>query len=380
MRDAHERAARWVRPEIQAMAGYTVADPSPWPWPGDLEQAWLERLRGETINRYPDPEARALKAQLREALGVPEGASLILGNGSDELIQLIDLAVAGAGRTVLAPAPSFAMYRVIAELTGAQHAELPLGPDFGLDGAALSDALARHRPAVTFLAHPNNPTGNGLDLAAVAAAADQAEGLVVVDEAYAPYAESTFLPEVLSRPNVLVLRTLSKVGLAGLRLGILIGHPAWVEQLEKGRLPYNLGRLAQTSAAFALEHPEALDRAVAQVLAERRRLARALTGVSGVEAVFPTQTNFVTFRVRAGEGSAVYPWRGRSSPLSRVAAQGRCGAQARPGCRRNLASGSLPAAAPGRALAATAAVLLCSRVPKPIPRKTWCSAAAWRPT
>ena len=316
MSDAAERAARWVRPAIREMSGYTVADPgraikldameSPWPWPGALEESWLQRLRSVAVNRYPDPAARELKGLLREALGVPEGAELVLGNGSDELIQLIDLAVAGSGRTVLAPAPSFAMYRIIAELTGSGYAEVELGADFDLDLAAARRALAEHRPAVTYVAHPNNPTGNGLDLDAVAALAAEADGLVVVDEAYAPYAESTFLPRVLELPNVLVLRTLSKVGLAGLRLGVLIGHPAWTAELDKVRLPYNVGALAQASAVFALEHREALDRAVGHVLGERARLAEELPAVPGVAGVWPSETNFLAFRVPEGCGERVH--------------------------------------------------------------------------
>ena len=316
MTEVEARVARWVRPQVQALEAYQVAEPgraikldameSPWAWPGALEEAWLERMRSVAVNRYPDPAARQLKALLRESLGVPKGADLLLGNGSDELIQLIDLAVAGSGRTVMAPGPSFAMYRIIANLTGAEYVEVPLGPEFGLDLPATLETASVHCPAVTYLAHPNNPTGNGLDLDAVAELVAQSDGLVVVDEAYAPYADSSFLPRVLEFPNCMVLRTLSKVGLAGLRVGVLIGHPAWIEQLEKGRLPYNLGSLAQASAAFAVEHQEALDRAVAHVLAERARLVEELPAVPGVEYVAPTETNFLTFRGPQGSADAVH--------------------------------------------------------------------------
>ncbi|MBK1726585.1 histidinol-phosphate transaminase [Halorhodospira neutriphila] len=316
MSEAERRAARWVRPEVQALQAYQVAEPGdaikldamecPWPWPGALVEQWLERLRGVAVHRYPDPGAGRLKGQLREAMGVPDGAGLILGNGSDELIQLLNLAVAAGGRTVLAPAPSFAMYRLLAAAAGAEYAEFPLGEAFGLDTAAARAALEAHAPAVTYLAHPNNPTGNGLDLEAVAAVAEAADGLVVVDEAYYAYAEASFLPRVLEHPNVVVLRTLSKVGLAGLRVGVLAGHPAWVRELEKCRLPYNLGSLAQASAEFALEHRAALDTAVARVRAERERLAAELPRVPGVEATWPSETNFLTFRVAAGRAQAVY--------------------------------------------------------------------------
>ncbi|MFP4648414.1 MAG: histidinol-phosphate transaminase [Halorhodospira sp.] len=316
MSEAASRAAHWVRPGIQEMAGYHVADAagavkldameSPWPWPGALETGWLERLRTVAVNRYPDPAAGALKPLLREVLSVPEGAALLLGNGSDELIQLINLAVAGSGRTVLAPAPCFAMYRVLAAVASSRYAEFPLGADFELDLPAALEVLEAQQPAVTYLAHPNNPTGNGLDLEAVAEVVRRADGLVVVDEAYAPYAETSFMAQVLEHPNCLLLRTLSKVGLAGLRVGVLIGHPAWLEQLDKCRLPYNLSAVAQASAAYALENRQALDRAVAHVLSERQRLVEELPAVPGVFRVWPTQTNFLTFQVPSGCADAVH--------------------------------------------------------------------------
>ncbi|MBK1734096.1 histidinol-phosphate transaminase [Halorhodospira abdelmalekii] len=318
-RTATEAAVgRCVRPEIQALTAYPVPDPgtaikldameSPWPWPDErLTAAWLERLRAVPVNRYPDAAANALKGQLRTHFELPAACDLIVGNGSDELIQLINLAVAGsaagAGRTVLAPAPSFAMYRIIATLTGADYAEVELDDGFDVDRAAWQSAHAKYRPAVTYFAHPNNPTGNGLDLDALAAYAEQAEGLVVIDEAYYAYAESSFLPRLTNHPNVVVLRTLSKVGLAGLRIGVLIGHPAWLEQFEKCRLPYNVGSLAQASATFALEQRALLDEAVERIRSERTRLAAALAAHPRTAALLPSETNFLTFRV-AGMGAA----------------------------------------------------------------------------
>ena len=315
MSEVSSRVKRWVRPEIQELVGYKVVDPgdaikldameNPWPWPGDLRDEWFRRLSEVEVNRYPNPDAPQLKSQLREIFEVPVEADLLLGNGSDELIQLINLAIAGHGRTVMAPTPSFAMYRVIATLSGAEFVEVELADDFGLDSVAMQAAVGKHNPAVIYLAHPNNPTGNGLDLDAVSSLARSTEGVVVVDEAYYAYAETSFLPRLLEHPNVLLLRTLSKVGLAGLRVGVMIAHPDWIKQLEKCRLPYNLGVLAQTSAELALEYCHRLDEAVKRVCDERARLAQALEQIPSVDWLLPSQTNFLTIRVsQLGAASA----------------------------------------------------------------------------
>ncbi|BAU58533.1 histidinol-phosphate aminotransferase [Halorhodospira halochloris] len=316
MSELSAQVRRWVRPEIQDLVGYKVADPgdaikldameSPWPWPGDLRDEWLNRLSEVALNRYPDPNCGDLKKVVREVFEVPACAELLLGNGSDELIQLINLAIAGHGRTVMAPAPSFAMYRVIATLSGSEFVEIDLADDYGLDLAAMQAAVGKHQPAVTYVAHPNNPTGNGLDLDEISSLALSTEGVVVVDEAYYAYADSSFLPRLLDHPNVLLLRTLSKVGLAGLRVGVLIAHPEWVEQLEKCRLPYNVGVLAQVSAKFALEHRQQLDEAIKRVLGERSRLAEELRHMPVVERVLPSETNFITFRLKAIPASRAY--------------------------------------------------------------------------
>lgn len=322
---AGERARRWVRADIQALRAYPVAAAegrikldameSPWPWPGDDLPAWQRAWEGVALNRYPDPGAGELKARLREAHGIPDGAQVLTGNGSDELIQLMNLALAGAGRTVTAPGPSFSMYEIIARITGSRFREVPLDGAFDLDVDAFVAAGGEDPPAVTYLAHPNNPTGNGLSPDRVEALIERTDGLVVVDEAYAAYAGHTFLPRVLEFPNLVVLRTLSKVGLAGLRVGYLAGAPAWVEELEKCRLPYNLGTPAQLGAALALERSESLSAGVEAVLAQRARLAQRLADVDGVNEVLPSQTNFVTFRVGPGRAAEVHEGLGERGVL-----------------------------------------------------------------
>ncbi len=307
---------RLIRPEVRALSAYHVPDPgrlvkldameNPYPWPGELEPLWHEALRGIEVNRYPDPGASRLKARLRQAMGVPEEAEMLLGNGSDEVIQILLTAVAGPGRTVLAPEPTFVMYRQVALTLGLRFVGVPLrAPDFGLDGEAMLAAIAAYDPAVVFLAYPNNPTGNLFDAEAIRAVLDASRGLVVVDEAYTPFAQESFLGEVVRYPRLLVLRTVSKMGLAGLRLGWLAGAPAWVGELEKVRLPYNINVLTQRSAELALEHTAALEAQTARIREDRQALQVALGAVPGV-TVWPSRANFLLFRVAPGRAGAVF--------------------------------------------------------------------------
>jgi histidinol-phosphate aminotransferase len=310
-----ERIRQLVRPEVQALTAYHVppatgmikldAMENPWPWPESLRAEWLEQLRTVELNRYPDPSAQALQAVLRTAMGVPDAAALVLGNGSDELIQMIIQTVAAPGRVVLAPEPTFVMYRQIAQVAGLQFAGVPLRADFSLDGAALQEAVIRHQPAIIFLAYPNNPTGNLFDAAVLRTILSLAPGLVVVDEAYAPFTDASFLSELPACENLLVLRTVSKMGLAGLRLGLLAGNPAWLEQIDKTRLPYNLGTLNQTTARFALQHKAVFDAQARQIRAARGELDAGLRTLPGL-TVYPSEANFILFRTPPGRAAAIY--------------------------------------------------------------------------
>lgn len=305
-----------IRPAIRALSAYHVpnargmikldAMENPYGWPADMVEAWLARLRGAALNRYPDPEAPALKARLREAMAIPADAGLMLGNGSDELIQLIMLAVAAPGRTVLAPEPSFVMYRLLAAVAGLEYVGVPLRTaDYELDLAAMREAMARCRPAVVFLAYPNNPTGNCFDAQAMHELIAAAPGLVVVDEAYFAFTDHSFLPGLASYNNLLVMRTVSKLGLAGLRLGLAVGSNQWLNQLEKLRLPYNINILTQLSAEFALTHWETLAAQTQWIRRERSALLAALKALEGVVA-FPSEANFILFRTPPGTAPAVH--------------------------------------------------------------------------
>ena len=316
MADVTQLVERWIRPEIRALSAYHVppaaglikldAMENPYGWPEEVVAAWLERLRGVALNRYPDPGAAELKQGLRDALDLGAGTELLLGNGSDELIQMIAMTLAEPGRVVLAPEPSFVMYRMIATFTGMDYVGVPLaGDDFALDRDAMLAAIAEHDPAVIFLAYPNNPTGNLFDDATLEAILDAAPGLVVIDEAYAPFAERSWLDRLGDWPNLVVMRTLSKLGLAGLRLGLLAGAPAWLGQFDKVRLPYNIGVLNQASAAFALEHQALFDEQTARIRDARARLHDALAALPGIVPL-PSHANFILLRVPTGQAGALF--------------------------------------------------------------------------
>jgi histidinol-phosphate aminotransferase len=300
------RVAHLIRPEIRALKAYHVPDArglikldameNPYALPEPLRAEWLGALAHVEINRYPDPGAHVLRARLRDALAVPAGMELMLGNGSDELIQIVLMAVARPGAVVLAPTPTFVMYEMIATVLGLRFVGVPLQPDFALDRAAMLETIAVHQPAAVFLAYPNNPTGNLFDRADVDAVIEAAPGLVVVDEAYHAFAGDSYLGELTRRDNLLVMRTMSKQGLAGLRLGVLAGAPAWLAEFDKLRLPYNVNSLTQASATFALAHAEVLDDQAARIRADRETLWRALRARPGVTA-WESRANFILFRV-----------------------------------------------------------------------------------
>ncbi len=310
------RAADWVRPAVRALTAYRVADAdglvkldameNPWPWPEELHEPWLAALGEVAVNRYPDAAARELTEALRTHLAPPAGTGLLLGNGSDEIIQIILAALAGPDRAVVTPEPGFAMYRILAEALGIRYVGVPLrATDFGLDRAAMLAAIEEHRPAVVFLAYPNNPTGNLFDADDVAAILDAAPGLVVIDEAYHAFAGRSWLGALADHPDLVVLRTLSKTGLAGLRLGFAVGHPDWLDEFDKLRLPYNINSLTQVSARFALENWAPFEAQAEAIRTERSRLFEALRAHPEL-TVHPSAANFILFRTPAGRASAVF--------------------------------------------------------------------------
>jgi len=299
-----------IREEILALKAYAVpnsagmvkldAMENPYRLPAGLRERLGRLVEAAAINRYPDPTAAGLKAQLRSALGVPESASLVLGNGSDELIQMVVMATARPGAVVLGVEPSFVMFRMITAFAGVRYAGVDLREDFSLDAEPLLTAIERDRPAVVFIAYPNNPSGNLFDDALIERVLAAAPGLVVVDEAYHAFAGKSFLARLPRYPNLLVMRTLSKLGLAGLRLGVLAGAERWLSQLDKVRLPYNVNALTQIVAGEVLQHGDVLTEQAGAIKLERGRLLQALGKKPGVKA-YQSDANFILFRVSHAE-------------------------------------------------------------------------------
>jgi len=300
-----------IREDILALRAYPVAPSAglvkldmmenPYTLPPDLAQALGARLGAVALNRYPPGDPAALKQRLGAQAGLPAGSAMLLGNGSDELIHLIIQACARPDAVVLSPWPSFAMYRFSALLDRCRFVEVPLQADFALDLPATLAAIRTQRPGVVFLSYPNNPTGNCFDRTAIDRILDAAPGLVVVDEAYLPFARQTWMGELPARPGLLVLRTLSKLGLAGLRLGYVCGSPALIEQLDKVRPPFNVNVLTLAAVDFLLDHVAALDAQAQALRSDRDALAAELRGLRGVQ-VFDSAANFLLFRVAGAAG------------------------------------------------------------------------------
>lgn len=292
-----------IRQEVLSQQAYPVeatpcrikldANENPLAPPAALQERFIARLGDVALNRYPEAGSPALAARFAASFGV-DADQVILGNGSDELIQVLCTALARPGAAVLIPVPTFAMYRITALNNGLEVIAVPLAADFDLDLAALRRHLAARRPAITFLAWPNNPTGNLFAREKVEALLDESPGIVVVDEAYFHFSRETFLPQLQRYENMVVLRTLSKVGLAALRIGLLVAAPALVRELNKVRLPYNLNALSQAAAGFYLDEEPAFLAQAEVIRQERDELFRALEALPGVQP-WPTTANFIFF-------------------------------------------------------------------------------------
>lgn len=299
-----------IRPEILTLPAYHVPDPgnmikldameNPYSLPASLRDELSPLVAAASINRYPDASAARLKARLREALSVPDAMEIMTGNGSDEIIQIIAMAAARPGAVLLSVEPAFVMFRMIATFAGLTYQGVPLRPDFSLDREAMLAAIAHYRPAVIFIAYPNNPTGNLFDAVDICRIIEATPGLVVIDEAYHAFADTSFMDRLGHYPNLLLMRTLSKLGLAGLRLGLLIGKPEWLMHLEKLRLPYNVSVPTQIIADRVLQHSDILWQQAAMIKAERALMKANLIKLEEIE-VFPSDANFFLLRMRAAD-------------------------------------------------------------------------------
>jgi histidinol-phosphate aminotransferase len=306
---------RLFRSEVLALSAYHVADAAgfikldamenPYSWSDNVKQQWLAVLKDCSLNRYPDPEARQLNATIKRVNGIADEFEVLLGNGSDEIIQLLLMALPPTA-SVLSTTPSFVMYKQISDCLGLDYHGVPLLADsFDLDVSAMLAVINEHQPSVIFIAYPNNPTGNLFSVAAIVEIINAAHGLVVIDEAYAPFADASFMTRLGQYDNLLVMRTVSKLGLAGLRLGYIAGSPAIIEQLHKIRLPYNINILTQVSANFALSHHEIFDQQTQAICADRALVLEQLNALEDITA-YPSAANFILFRTPQGRATEIF--------------------------------------------------------------------------
>ncbi|MBN1379057.1 MAG: histidinol-phosphate transaminase [Gammaproteobacteria bacterium] len=316
------RINKLLRPGLQELSAYHVpaseglikldAMENPYSLSAPLQQEWLEVLRTAKLNRYPDAAADELKQTIKGVLQLPQQCELMLGNGSDELIQLLSLAVLDAPARksarpiVMAPEPSFVMYRHTAVVTGMDYLGVPLqSGNFALDMPAMLKALQKHQPEILYLAYPNNPTGNLFLWNHCQELIENAPGLVVIDEAYHPFAETSATHALVEYDHVLLLRTFSKLGLAGIRLGVLAGPLNWLQHFEKLRLPYNINVLTQLSARFACHHYDVFLQQSAQIRQQRSWMLKELKKLPVLQ-VFDSQANFILFRVPDGSSARLF--------------------------------------------------------------------------
>ena len=310
----------FIRTDIQAMSAYMVqpgagmvkldAMENPYTLSPDLQAELGRRLGAVALNRYPSQRVEDLKTALQTYVAMPAGYSLMLGNGSDELISLLSLACQAPGAVALAPEPGFVMYALSTQLQGLTYVPVSLTADFELDEAAMSAAIEKHHPAIVYLAYPNNPSANLWDASIIRrliAKVSAYGGWVVLDEAYQPFSSLTWWDEIRRDPaanaQVLLMRTLSKFGLAGVRIGYMVGRAEVIAHINKIRPPYNISVLNAECALFALEHQTFFQAQAQAIRSERERIIAALGLLKGVK-VFPSQANMLLVRFEGAEDIA----------------------------------------------------------------------------
>jgi histidinol-phosphate aminotransferase len=310
MNDVTPALKKLIRQDVQSMHAYAIQESSglvkldamenPHRLSPALQAQLGQRLGALALNRYPDGRVNELRKALADHAGMPEGFDIMLGNGSDELISLLAMACDVPGASILAPLPGFVMYGMSAQLQGLKFTGVPLTPDFELDEAAMLAAIAEHQPSIIYIAYPNNPTANLWDDAVIAKIIAAAPGLVVMDEAYQPFAGKSYITRIANDPgrhaHVLLMRTMSKFGLAGVRLGYMMGPKALIAEIDKVRPPYNISVLNYECALFALEHAGVFAAQAEDIRAQRTVLVQALQALPGVKT-WKSDANMVLVRV-----------------------------------------------------------------------------------
>lgn len=295
-----------IRQDVQSMQAYAIQDSAgmvkldamenPHRLPAALQAHLGQRLGALALNRYPNGRVNDLRKALADYAQMPDGFDIMLGNGSDELISLLAMACDVEGGAILAPMPGFVMYAVSAQLQGLKFVGVDLTADFELDEAAMLAAIAQHQPTLIYLAYPNSPTANLWDDAVIEKIIAAAPGLVVIDEAYQPFSSKSYIDRLARHRNVLLMRTMSKFGLAGVRLGYMMGPKALIAEIDKVRPPYNISVLNYECALFALEHRDVFAAQAQELIAQRALLFDALNALPGVKT-WKSDANMILIRV-----------------------------------------------------------------------------------
>ncbi|MFH0925296.1 MAG: histidinol-phosphate transaminase [bacterium] len=294
-----------IRPEILNLEPYQAknrsaykilldGNESPYPPSSKIKDLIKTRLDSLDLNRYPDPEAKILKEDLAKYYGV-ETSNIILGNGSDELILYLILAFCNNSDSIICPSPTFAMYKILAQTAGTQYIEIPLDQDFDLECNLLIDTIEEKKSKLLFLASPNNPTGNTFSSSMILDLLNQKNCIVVLDEAYGYFCKKSFLKKLDKYDNLIILKTFSKIGLAGLRFGVLICNEHLIKEISKVRLPFNVNSFSQMVTSIILENTLELEKDINIIIKERDFLFSNLNSIKGVTP-YPTEANFILFK------------------------------------------------------------------------------------
>jgi histidinol-phosphate aminotransferase len=284
--------AKDVRAEINLSA-----NENPRNLPGEVLEKLADRVRFDIpFNRYPDPLATRLRELIAQANGL-DAANVLVGNGGDEIILDIILAWGGPGRKLVDMPPTFAMYEIDARVTGTRVVEVPRNAEFEVDGESLLAAVVDQDPDIVVVSNPNNPTGTMTAETLLIELLNATDAMVLVDEAYFEFSRQTMRPHMERHPNLVILRTFSKAfSLAGLRAGYLLAQADVIRELTKVRQPYSVNRFTQVAASLAFRERMVFEAGVRETMRNRDRLVHGLAEMSEV-AVFPSEANFVLFRV-----------------------------------------------------------------------------------
>jgi histidinol-phosphate aminotransferase len=312
--DASEGLAL-IKPAVRGHAGYVLSSPpaarklnqneSPYDLPAALKAAVLAEVAAAEWQRYPEFAPAALLERLAAHFGW-RADGVLVGNGSNELIQATLAVTLGFGDVVVAPSPTFSLYRLLTNVLGGRYHGVPSGPRLEIDVDALIEVAVKEGARLVIVNSPNNPTGAALAEGAVGRLLEETGALIVCDEAYQEFGGPTALPLLHTTSRLVVLRTFSKaMGMAGLRFGLALMHPAVARELAKGKLPYNVNLVTLAAAGAILRNPAERMARTSEIVETRDAFTRRLKAVPGLTA-YPSAANFVLVRFDRMPASEVF--------------------------------------------------------------------------